>query len=264
MTRLSWNAPAERFFETGLDRGVLYRNAAPAVAWNGLNAVDESGAESLMPYFIDGRPFFFYSRPKEYQADLKAYTYPDEFAALMGLTEIEDAEGIFIDSQVGDTFGLSYRTLVGNGIDGLDHGYKIHLIYNAFVAPQSNSYESLSTSINPNMFAWEIQAAPLAVEGYRGSAHLVIDSRRMSPANLLQLETILYGDGVTDPSLPTPNEILDLFRYGDHIVITDHGDGTWSALGAAANVYSIDDKIFEIKDVDGLDNGDGTFEIHTT
>jgi hypothetical protein len=252
----------KRIIETGLDRGVLYPNSGPAVPWEGLTSVDEGGADGAAAYYVDGRPFLFLPKPKEYTANLKAYTYPDEFAVIQGLAEA--TEGMFLDSQQGDSFGLSYRTLIGNATQGLDFGYKIHLVYNATVTPSGNSYNTLSSSINPSELSWEIQAVPAPVPGYRATAHVIIDTRNMDPVKLAQVEDLIYGTSTTEASLPSAQEIFDILKFGDTIVITDNGDGTWDAVGSYHNIYLIGDGVFQIDNVNAVDNGDGTFYIATT
>lgn len=233
-----------------------------AVVWNGLTACDEQGGDSATSYYIDGRPFLYLPRPKEYKANLKAYTYPDEFAEVMGVAEITD--GMYLDSQIGEVFDLSYRTLVGNAIEGLDHGYKIHLVYNATVTPQAMSYSSLSNSINPTEFEWEIQAVPVRVNGYRATAHVIIDTRHMDPGKIEAIERLLYGDENTPAHMPSPETIFDILSYGDTIIVTDNGDGTFDVTGSYENVYLIGPGVFRVDNVDGSDNGDGTFTISTT
>lgn len=231
-------------------------------AWEGLTSVDENGAESAVAYYVDGRPFLFVPKPKEFSATLKAYTYPDEFAAIMG--QAEAADGMYLDSQQGDSFCLSYRTQIGNALEGLDYGYKIHLIYNATVAPAGVGYASLSQSINPSELSWEIQAVPVKVAGYRPTAHITIDTRHMDPAKLAEIEDLLYGTSTTNPIMPDAQTLLDILSYGDAIVITDNGDGTWTAEGSYHNIYMIGDGIFEIDNVTATDNGDGTYYVSST
>lgn len=262
VTRLSWSNPSDRTYETGLDRGVLYPKGAAAVAWNGLTAVDENGGESATAYYVDGRPFLYLPKPKEYAATLKAFTYPDAFSAMMGVTEATD--GMFLDSQMGDSFDLSYRTLVGDGTNGEQVGYKIHLVYNATVAPAAISYATLSTEVNPVEFSWEIQAVPVLVEGFRATAHIIIDTRNMDASHITTIEAMLYGTGNTDGFMPTPAKILDLLSFGDTILILDNGDGTWTAKGSYKNLYLIGDGIFQIDNVDAIDNGDGTYTVSST
>lgn len=233
-----------------------------AVPWIGLQSVDEEGGDSAAAYYIDGRPFLFLPRPKEYKASLKAMTYPDAFAEIMGVQEV--ADGMYLDSQPGSSFDLSYRTLVGNAIDGIDHGYKIHLVYNATVAPQALTYESMSNSINPTAFSWEIQAVPVPVEGFRPTAHIIIDTRHMSQAKIDAVEELIYGSENEVASMPSPQAIFDLLSFGDTIIVTDNGDGTFDVTGSYENVYMVGDGLFRVDNVDGQDNGDGTFTISTT
>lgn len=238
------------------------RSKQRAIPWNGLTSIDENGTDAAKSYYIDGRPFLFLPQPKEYSASLKAYTYPDEFSGVMGLAEATD--GLYLDSQQGDAFGLSYRTLIGDGLNGTEAAYKIHVVYNVTVAPQSMSWATVGNSISPTEFSWEIQAVPVPIEGYRATAHIVIDTRKMDPAKIAQIEAMLYGDDSTIASLPDPAELLDTLVYGDGIVIIDHGDGTWEAQGSFHNIYLIGDGIFQIDNVNAVDHGDGTYDISST
>lgn len=262
MTRLNWSDANSRIFEVGLDRGVLYPKAGPAVPWYGLTGVEEEGADSAKAYYMDGRPYLIVPQPKEFQATVKAYTYPDAFSELMGVVEATD--GMYVDSQQGDAFDLSYRTLIGDGVKGTEAGYKIHLVYNAVVAPQGISYGSVGSSIDPSEFSWEIQAWPMPLVGFRSSAHIVIDTRHMDSNKLTEIEDLLYGSASTEAAAPAPQVIFDTLNHGDAIIITDNGDGTWEASGSYKNIYLIDDGVFTIDNVDGQDNGDGTFTISTT
>lgn len=259
---ITWNDPTVRYFETGLDRGVLYPKGGPAVPWNGLTGVDEKGGDGSTAYYVDGRPFLFLPKPKEFQATLTAYTYPDEFAPMMGL--VEAADGVYLDSQQSDSFDLSYRTLIGNAVVGEALGYKIHLIYNATVIPQDASFGTSGDTVNPTEFSWEIQAVPVPVSGYRATAHVTIDTRHMDSARLAEIETMLYGDPETLDGLPAPQTILDTLSFGDTIVILDNGDGTWTAEGSYKNIYMIGDGIFQIDNVNAVDNLDGTYTISST
>ena len=233
-----------------------------AVPWGGLVSVDEEGGDGAASYYIDGRPFLFLPRPKEYKATLKAFTYPDAFSDIMGVTEV--ADGMYLDSQPGKAFDLCYRTTVGNALEGVDHGYKIHLVYNATVTPQALTYESLSNSINPTTFSWEIQAVPVRVEGFRPTAHIIIDTRHMDPTKIAAIEALVYGSEEENPHMPSPQVIFDLLSFGDTIIVTDNGDGTFDVTGSYENVYLVGPGVFRVDNVDGQDNGDGTFTISTT
>lgn len=233
-----------------------------AVPWVGLTGVEEKGGDGAAAYYIDGRPFLFLPKPKEYSATLKAYTYPDAFAEIMGVTEI--ADGMYLDSQPGAVFDLAYRTKVGNATNGIDFGYKIHLVYNAVVTPQSLSYDTLGASINPVEFSWDIQAVPVKVEGFRPTAHIIIDTRHMAQARIDDIEALLYGSDSSLPAMPTPQTIFDMLSYGDTIIVTDMGDGNFSVEGAYENVYLVEPGVFRVDNVDGENYADGTFRISST
>lgn len=258
MGRVSWDDATARHYETGVDRGVLYPKASPAVPWHGLTAVDEVGAEGTSTYYIDGRPFLNLPRLKEFQATIKAYTYPDELNDLVGMPET--ADGMYVDSQMGDSFDLSYRTLIGDGASGTRRGYKLHLVYNATVAPQGSSYETLKEEINPMDFSWEITTVPVPIQGYHASAHIVIDSRKVDDEKMLELENLLYGSATSDVTeLPRPEIIFNLLNFGDTVVITDNGDGTWTATGSNADVLVDSNGNFTLKNVDAILYGDGQY-----
>lgn len=212
MFAIKWHEPNSRIYEAGLDRGVLYPKFKTGVAWNGLTAVDENGGEGTTVYFLDGRPYLISPKKKEFSASLKAITYPDEFSDYMGLEKV--ATGLYFDSQQGDTFGLSYRTLVGDENDGLDLGYKIHLVYNCVVVPDTIGHASIGGDIAPSEFSWQIQATPVRIPGYHPTAHIIIDTRGLEQAVIDQLEELIYG-ATTPPDLlmdggdPGPGPDLD-------------------------------------------------------
>ena len=261
--QIRWNKLEDRVIETGLDRGVLYLTDGRAVPWNGLTSVDENGGESAVAYYLDGRPYLFVPQPKEFSANLKAYTFPDEFSSLMG--QLEVADGMYLDSQQSDQFHLSYRTIVADSIRGVAGNYKIHVIYNATVTPSTMTYSTITSEVNPVEFSWDIQAVPAYVPGYRATAHITIDTRHMDPNKLALIEAILYGTGNSYPRMPQPSELLDMLGFGEAIIITDNGDGTWTAEGSYQNI-TVDEAsgLFQIRNVDAVDNGDGTYTISST
>lgn len=265
MTRLTWSDPGERYFETGLDRGVLYPNTGSGVPWNGLISLDEDASPGVNTYYQDGRPYLNVPVPKEFSGTLKAYTYPDIFAEIMGYAQV--TQGMYVDSQMGDSFGLTYRTRVGNDLEGVDFGYKIHLVYNAVVGAPSASYQSMSNSISASDFSWGISTSPMPLEGFRPMAHLILDTRTMNPTELAQVEDLLYGTSSSAPILPTPQEVYDLLTVGDHIDIIDNLDGTWTAIGSAENVYLTGPGEFEIDNVNAVipgADGPGSYDVSST
>lgn len=265
MTRVSWSEIGQRYFETGLDRGVLYPNELPGVPWNGLISLDEDASPGVNTYYQDGRPFLNVPVPKEFSGTLKAYTYPDVFSEIMGYAQA--TQGMYVDSQMGDSFGLTYRTRVGNDVSSIDFGYKVHLVYNAVVGAPSSSYQTLNDSLSPTDFSWNILTSPMPLEGFRPMAHLILDTRTMNPTELSQIEDILYGTTLDTPRLPSPQEVYDVLTVGDHIEIIDNGDGTWDAVGSAENVYLTGPGEFEIDNVNAVipgADGAGSYDVSST
>ena len=216
MAKLVWDKTGDRLYETGVKNGVLYIPTAgvysKGVAWNGLTAVTESpsGAEATALY-ADDTKYLSLMSAEEFGATIEAYTYPDEFAACDGSAEL--ADGVMIGQQKRSTFGLCYKTTIGNDTDGNDHGYKLHIIYGALAAPSEKAYASINDSPEAITFSWEITTTPVNVTGAKPTASLVIDSTKADPSKLAALEDILYGkDGepANEPRLPLPDEIKSL------------------------------------------------------
>lgn len=221
MAKLVWDKTGERFYETGVKQGVLYIPTdgvySKGVAWNGLTAVTESpsGAEATALYADDIKYLNLLST-EEFGATIEAYTYPDEFAVCDGSAEL--TKGVTIGQQKRSTFGLCYKTTVGNDTDGNDHGYKLHIIYGALATPSEKAYSTINDSPDAVTFSWEITTTPVNVTGQKPTASLVIDSTKADKTKLEALEAILYGkdptsegaqDGV-EPRLPLPDEIKTL------------------------------------------------------
>ena len=216
MAKLVWDKTGDRLYETGVKNGVLYIPTAgvysKGVAWNGLTAVTESpsGAEATALY-ADDTKYLSLMSAEEFGATIEAYTYPDEFAACDGSAEL--ADGVMIGQQKRSTFGLCYKTTIGNDTDGNDHGYKLHIIYGAQAKPSERAYASINDSPEAITFSWEITTTPVNVTGAKPTASLVIDSTKADPSKLAALEDILYGkDGepANEPRLPLPDEIKSL------------------------------------------------------
>ena len=216
MAKLVWDKTGDRLYETGVKNGVLYIPTSgvysKGVAWNGLTAVTESpsGAEATALY-ADDTKYLSLMSTEEFGATIEAYTYPDEFAACDGSAEL--ADGVTIGQQKRSTFGLCYKTTIGNDTDGNDHGYKLHIIYGAQAAPSEKAYATINDSPEAITFSWEITTTPVNVTGAKPTASLVIDSTKADPSKLAALEDILYGkDGepASEPRLPLPDEIKTL------------------------------------------------------
>lgn len=202
MSRLVWDKTGERFYETGVKQGVLYPQATggtypKGVAWNGLTGVTESpeGAEAT-PLYADDIKYLNLMSVEEFKATIEAYTYPDEFAECDGSASI--ATGVLIGQQKRKSFGLSYKTTLGNDVDGNDLGYKLHVIYGALAAPSEKAYATINDSPEAITFSWEISTTPVSAgDNYQPTASLTIDSTKADPDKLKALEDILYGGAYT-------------------------------------------------------------------
>lgn len=229
MSRIVWDAVGTHFYETGLDRGVLYPYDAtngytPGVAWNGLSSVSESpsGAEATAIYADNIEYLNLYSL-EEFGATIEAYTYPDEWMQCDGSAELVASSGVILGQQERKTFGLCYRTVIGNDTDGNSKGYKLHLIYGCHAAPSERQYQTINDSPEAITFSWEISTIPVQVDiegtNFKPVSCITIDSTKINSGKLTALEDILYGkDAVTGtnasaavaPKLPMPDEIYNL------------------------------------------------------
>lgn len=215
---LVWDKTGERFYETGVKNGVLYVQNTDGtypkgVAWNGLTAVTESptGAEAT-PLYADDIKYLNLMSVEEFGATIEAYTYPDEFAVCDGSAQLVD--GVMIGQQKRKTFGLCYKTTLGNDVDGTGHGYKLHIVYGAMAAPSEKAYATINDSPEAITFSWELTTTPVSVTGHEPTASITIDSTKADPTKLQAFEKIIYGDASTDPRLPLPDEIKTLLNKG--------------------------------------------------
>ena len=215
MAKLEWDKTGERTYEAGTSKGVLYPTKeddgsfSGGVAWNGLTAVNESpsGAEPT-PLGADDQKYANMMSAEEFAGSIEGYTYPEEFGACIGEKEI--APGVVIGQQNRTEFGFCYRTLIGNDTDGLEHGYKLHLVYNALAGVAERGYTTVNDSPEAITFSWEFSTTPVAVSGSKPTACLTIDSTKADATKLAALEAILYGDTNTEPRLPLPDEVAEL------------------------------------------------------
>lgn len=223
--KLVWDKTGEHYYETGVKNGVLYPMSASGtypkgVAWNGLTAITESpsGAEATALYADDIKYLNLMSN-EEFGATVEAYTYPDEFAECDGSASL--TEGVYIGQQARKTFGLCYRTTLGNDSKGNDYGYKLHIIYGAMASPSEKAYSTINDSPDAITFSWELSTTPVTVANFKPTASLTIDSTKVDPEKLATLEEILYGKdgtgedhstGAVDPRLPLPDEIANIMK----------------------------------------------------
>lgn len=215
MPKLEWDKTGERFYETGVEKGVLYPMVSGAypkgVAWNGLTAVNEkpTGAEPSA-LWADNTKYLNLISNEEFEAGIEAYTYPDEFKECDGSKEI--AVGVFIGQQARKMFGLSYVTKIGNDVELSEHGYKIHLIYGATASPSEKGYSTINDSPDAITFSWDVATTPVNAAGHKPTASLEIDSTKVDAVKLAAFEKVLYGDGDTEARLPLPDEIAEMFK----------------------------------------------------
>jgi hypothetical protein len=215
MAPLTWDQVGDKVYETGVDRGVLYLPNESGVydagyAWNGLVTVTESpsGAEPSAQY-ADNIKYLNLVSAEEFGATIEAFTYPDEFGQCDGTASPSD--GVLLGQQGRKTFGLCYRTRLGNDLTGVDYGYKLHLIYGALAAPSEKAYSTINDSPEAITFSWEVATTPVPTSSYKPTSLIVVDSTVVASDDLSNLEEILYGTEGVDPRLPLPDEVISLF-----------------------------------------------------
>lgn len=215
MSKIVWDESGKRFYETGVKNGVLYvqdesGNYPKGVAWNGLTAVTESpsGAEATELY-ADDMKYLEIRSAETFGATIEAYTYPEEFEVCDGSAAI--AKGVNAGQQDRKPFGLCYRTVVGNDVQGNALGYKLHLIYGAVASPSEKAYSTINDSPEAITFSWEVTTTPVNLDGFKPTACITIDSTKVEPSKLAELEKKLFGDTSTEAQLPLPNEIKQMF-----------------------------------------------------
>lgn len=211
MAKIVWDESGKRLYETGVKNGVLYIQDETGaynkgVAWNGLTAVTESpsGAEAT-PLYADDIKYLELFSAEEFGATIEAYTYPEEFEACDGSASL--GTGVTIGQQDRKTFGLCYRTVLGNDVKSNEYGYKLHLIYGAKAAPSEKGYQTINDSPEAITFSWEVTTTPVNVAGFKPTASVTIDSTKIDPEKLKKIEDMLYGEGSTNAKLPLPDEL---------------------------------------------------------
>lgn len=252
MAKLQWDQDGQRLYETGVSQGVLYvktgTNYGAGVAWNGLTAVTESpsGAEST-PLYADNIKYLNLMSNEEFGATVEAYTYPDEFGACDGSAAL--STGVMIGQQGRKTFGLSYKTALGNDTDGMAYGYKLHIIYGALAAPSEKGYATVNDSPEAITFSWELSTTPVNVTGQKPTASLVIDSTKVDATKLAALENILYGTASVAPRLPLPDEIASIFNSAApsalSLTTSVPADAASSVVATSNIVLTFNNKIVE-------------------
>lgn len=264
MTVIEWDKIGERFYQTGVDRGVLYLKDGTAVPWNGLTSVDDGTNSELKSYYLDGVKILNHVTPGEFVGKLSAFTYPEEFDRVVGVTKV--ANGLSFYEQRPQSFNLSYRTRLGNDLEGKDYGYKIHLLYNLVATPDSHTFESVKIPAVPGEFAWSLTGTPQDTKGFRPTVHVSMDSTKTDPIVLQSVENMLYGTASTAPQFPTIHTVRVLYGEIGALLIVDNSNGTWAAMDPSndfitmvnattfqidgANTVYLDPVTYQISDTD--------------
>jgi hypothetical protein len=210
MAALIWDTLGEHFYETGVSKGVFYDHDGRGVAWNGLTSIEENTSHQVQPSYFDGQKFNDVFTIGDFSATLKAFTYPDEFLPYEGV--LQDQDGFYITGQEPNRFGLSFQSKIGNDVEGVDLGYKLHVLYNLTANPSQKSYNTMSLEIEPIEFEWAITAIPEFIENFRPTAHVIFDSRKIDSYLLEGIEGILYGSTYEDAFLPSLKSLSTFIR----------------------------------------------------
>lgn len=245
MSELVWDQVGDRLYETGVSKGVLYKDDGVGVAWNGLIAIEHEVPTEVEPVYFDGIKFNDIVTMGDCTAVLRAFTYPDEFQYYEGT--LKDQTGFYVMNQRQSRFGLSYQTKIGDDINGIDAGYKIHVMFNLTAVPAQTSYETIGEDLEPIEFEWSITSIPEEIENYRPTAHIIFNSLEMDPNLLRDVEEILYGSETNEPRLPSLKSLATFIRKWDRLIITENVDGTWTAESNVEGIITmLDDTTFQI------------------
>lgn len=245
MATIVWDEIGDRVYEIGVSKGVLYKADRTGVPWNGLTSIEETNNNSVDPVYFDGTKFSDIVTVGDFSATMKAFTYPDEFLVYEG--NVQDQQGFYITNQPPTQFGLSYQTKIGNDVSGPDDAYKIHLLYNLTAIPSSRSFESINDSIEPVEFEWSLTSIPEHIDGLYPTAHVILDSRKLDPFMLIDIEDILYGTEEEDARLPTLKALSTFIRSWNRFIITTDGHGHWTAYSRdPSQIVMTDATTFEI------------------
>lgn len=254
MSRLTWGDTGQHFYEAGVDRGVLYVEGGSGVAWNGLVSVEESpSGGDAQPYYIDGVKYLNLSSKEEFEATLSAFYSPPEFDVCDGLVFVKP--GLYAAQQRRRSFGLSYRTQLGNDLDD-SFAYKIHIVYNALAQPTQKKYETASDNYDANLLSWALTTKPILLSDVGYTAHMIVDTSTAVPYSITALEDILYGNDVHLPRLPTLDELRGLFIDAAPLTVTDIGNNEFTITGSGFAVMVVDEEQYQI-------TGDTVIEIDT-
>lgn len=261
MPRLEWGAPEDRLYESGVSQVVLYVDGSPGIAWNGVVSIEETseGGEARS-FFYDGVKYKQSFSNSVFEAKIEAYTYPPEFSRCEGVRRVRP--GFYVDNQRKVPFGLCYRTEIGDGVTS-QRGYKLHLVYDAWVHDPEKSRQTLSDSSEPVLFTWNVTTVPVQLSGFAPSSHYVLDSRELPPQTMALIERYLYGSDNLPAMLPTPDELFGLLEpIPTGITLEVHDGGTFTVSGENDQVYMLDAERFVVDGTE-VSVSDDTYTIST-
>ena len=228
-----------------------------------MTSIEEAVSTESEAVYFDGVKFNDIVTVGDFSAVLRAFTYPDEFLFYEGT--LRDQTGFYVMNQPQSRFGLSYQTKIGDDISGIDSGYKIHVLYNLTAIPASKAYQSLGENVDPLEFEWNISSIPEEIENFRPTAHIIFNSREIDPNLLKDIEEILYGNEENQPRLPSLKGLATFIRKWDRLIITDLGNGLWSAESNVEGVITmLDATTFEIVTDTATYLDSNTYEISSS
>ncbi len=259
-----WDNIGDRVYETGLDQGVLYLPDDSAVPWNGLTSIIEQSNKESSPVYYDGKKINDLVVLGDFAGSMSALTYPDEFLEIEGLASTR--RGVLFGDQRPKIFSLSYRTKIGNDLEGDVAGYKIHIIYNVTAIPSEKTYASIMADPTIAEFTWNITAVPEEISGFYPTAHIILNSRDLDPWLLEDLEDTLYGSSTADAILIPMSELISYINEWYRIKIFDNGDGTWTATSKRNETITTDiiEQLFTISQANVIYLNSTTYEISDT
>lgn len=254
MAELVWGNPVDKRYESGLDRGVLYLPDGSAVPWNGLISISEKFNQDSETVYFDGMKVSVLVNTGDFEANLKAASYPKEFDELQGYAELR--KGVKLRDQPPQFFGLAWRTFKGNEAEGPEAAYKINVAYNLIATPSDREHQTRSDDPSLTEFEWDLSSVPEELPGFRPTAHFVIESDEVDPWLLEEIEQKLYGTYASSPYLPELSELLVFMRDWARVRIVDNGDGTWTAIEHRPNTYIFQSEdspdVYELRGVNAI------------
>lgn len=216
MAALTWDETGKHFYDTGLDRGVLYvwdptaSKYAKGVAWSGLTKVTDkpTGAE-ITKLYADNIPYLSMISAEEFEETIEAYTFPDEFFACDGVV---DQKGVRMGQQARRSFCLSYRTIRGNDTDGNAHGETLHIRYGLLASPSEKARETVNSSPTATTFSWSCKSTPISATDLKPVSSLEVSSDSVKPKAFKALKDRLWGSASDEPTLLLPDEVTALIE----------------------------------------------------